>query len=529
MKKFYTKLLTGLLSLVVLRAGAQSDSSYFDPTNPTNILAMMMADSLADGSPANTNSGPVPGSPAPSIMTYPTNAVLKWSLALNGDCFTEPAIGPDGTIYVCQHTTQGSLWAINPDSSIKWQWQTNLDAGFGFGIAISVDGTLNVMAWDANGNLGYYGVSPTNGSVIWTYPGFSADEESVPAVAPDGTVYFPNGNTVLAFTNGALKWVYPTNNVPVDGPFGLSFAVVGPDCTLYLPGFEDNNLYALNPNGSLQWMINGFWVPEDTSLVLGSDGTIYCVTAGTNSNPYYLAALNADGTVKWECASPPNTIFEFSPEIGPDGTIYVEAENQSQTWDVPYTDLLCALTPSGTVKWTFPLSELQPSSGRNNLLHGTTCAIACDGEIYATTTDGTLYSLAPNGTMNWSTNVGVTGLKAPIIGPDGSVYVASYDSPILFAFSGSAAVACGQWPQCRLNARHTAAFAAAKLSSPTKQTKGFAFVVSGVSNMPVCSCASSDLVTWTNLGQIVLTNGTARFVDTQSSNFPNRFYRVLPQ
>jgi hypothetical protein len=42
-------------------------------------------------------------------------------------------------------------------------------------------------------------------------------------------------------------------------------------------------------------------------------------------------------------------------------------------------------------------------------------------------------------------------------------------------------------------------------------------------------CASTNLVTWTNISQIVLTNGVATFVDGRATNNPHNFYRSFPQ
>lgn len=409
--------------------------------------------------------------------------------------------------------------AINPDSTIKWQ--TNMCAGDALGVAIGVDGTVYLAGVNGSGNADFYALCPTNGTTIWHYPGTHDWVWNAPALGPDGTVYFGDYSQVFAITNGSLKWAYPTNFTGLD-TFKYSSPVVGPDGTIYVNALNYNRIYALNPDGSLKWSLSGLNTGELSSFAVSSDGIIYCLGA-TSTNNCYLVALNTNGTVKWQLAPPTNTFFYCTPEIGPDGTIYIEAvPNPSYTYY--YTNTLFALTPNGTIKWIFPLFE---SGG--TFYHGSTCAIASDGEIYATTTAGTIYSLAPNGTMNWSYQTPINGLTAPIIGPDGTVYVTSYTYNILYAFYGPAPVACGQWPQYRNNSRNTAAFAPAHLSSPNMQTDGFQFTISGISNMPVCPCASSDLANWTNLGQVVLTNGTANFMDIGTSNYQYRFYRVWPQ
>jgi len=60
-------------------------------------------------------------------------------------------------------------------------------------------------------------------------------------------------------------------------------------------------------------------------------------------------------------------------------------------------------------------------------------------------------------------------------------------------------------------------------------TNGFNFTVTGGTNFPVCIFATSDLVNWTNIAQIILTGGKTNFVDIDSTNYPYRFYRAIPQ
>ena len=155
-------------------------------------------------------------------------------------------------------------------------------------------------------------------------------------------------------------------------------------------------------------------------------------------------------------------------------------------------------------------------------------AVAADGEIYLAGSDGTFYSFRPdNGYTNYSYQTGTVGLTAPVIAPDGTIYTES--AGVVFAFAGSSPIACSTWPEYGKNARRSSAASAASLTSPMMTNNGFQFAITGTSNAPVCPCASSDLMNWTNIGQIVLTNGTARFVDTQASNFPYRFYLAFPQ
>jgi hypothetical protein len=161
-----------------------------------------------------------------------------------------------------------------------------------------------------------------------------------------------------------------------------------------------------------------------------------------------------------------------------------------------------------------------------------TLALAADGEIYVGDIDNTVYSVGPDGSRNWAYvapgGVNLTYLNSLLIAPDGTLFVGGAG-----LFTGPAPLACAPWPEYRKNNRRTAAVspptAGGHLSAPHMRTNGFQFTLSAPTNSVECICATLDLVNWTNLGQIVLTNGPASFLDTGASNYQRRFYRALPQ
>jgi len=455
-------------------------------------------------------------------FSYPTNATLLWQLPLNNSSLGFPAVGPDGTIYVMQNGYPAYTFsALHPDGSTNWQITLTAVAPGGVNVpVVGSDGNLYVFAAVSSGNSYLYALNLADGSTNWGFAGDTASQYSfclIPALDTNGTVYFCTGSgTVDAVTNGVLEW-----SALSDAGLAYGEPVVGADGTIYV--FANDSplqFYALNPDGSLKWSTNypGAYFPQYPPA-LAENGTIYF-----SGGPYFCAVNPADGSLEWEL---PATNFLYqsfeyeNPEVGPNGTIYIETYAYN-------TNFLFALTPNGTVEWIFPLPQ---NSGNSLALHESSCAVAADGEIYVTTSVGTVYSLAPDGTTNWSYQAGSSGLQAPVIGPDGTVYVSSCSAGnnILYAFYGPAPVACSAWPQFNKNSRHVTDVGTAYLRSPFMQTNGFQFNVAGTGNLPVCSCASSDLVNWTNIGQVVLTNGTASFVDTQASNFPHRFYQAFPQ
>ena len=143
-----------------------------------------------------------------------------------------------------------------------------------------------------------------------------------------------------------------------------------------------------------------------SSPAIGADGTIYFGSYDDN-----LYALNPGGTLKWKFATASGV--ESSPAIGADGTIYVGTIDTS--------DLLYAVTDGGqgivAQKWAFKAGEDVESSP----------AIGADGTIYVGSDDDNLYALNPDGTLKWTFATGAFVYSSPAIGADGTIYVGSED------------------------------------------------------------------------------------------------------
>jgi len=265
---------------------------------------------------------------------------------------------------------------------------------------------------------------------------------------------------------------------------GLNHVYCGPG------GGGDNNLYALFPDGSLDWVFNLSSFRLTASPIVGDDGVIYI---GANNRMY---AVNPDGSEKWNYdTSPLGSITGapgLSPDesrlyfgsfndkviclrtsdgaeqwtydtgadvnaygclVGPDGTIYIGGN----------TDRVYALNPDGSLKWSyltggdvrsrpalsFPSkNRLYFGSGDNKLycldLNGalqwtyltgggisSSPAVGEDGTIYTTSNDGKLYAVKPDGSLKWVYDTGVLTqlLSSPALGPDGTIYFGG-DKPL---------------------------------------------------------------------------------------------------
>ena len=106
----------------------------------------------------------------------PASLLTAWSRSI-GNGYSSPSVGPDGTIYI---SGTGSLYALNPDGSVKWSKTINESTRST--PAIGSDGTIYI---GANGLLYAF---TSAGTQKWTFA-VSGDVTSSPLIGPDGTVY----------------------------------------------------------------------------------------------------------------------------------------------------------------------------------------------------------------------------------------------------------------------------------------------------------------------------------------------------
>lgn len=198
-------------------------------------------------------------------------------------------------------------------------------------------------------------------------------------------------STSTANTPGVVKWQFRTSWVE-------SGAVVANNGTIYFGALNDY-LFALNPNGTIQWtyQTNGdiFSVPA-----IAADGTIYFTSC---DNKMY--ALTPSGSLKWRFDT--GDIVSASPDIAPNGTIYIgHADGR-----------VFAISPDGIELWHYDLGDD---------IYGS-AALGLDGTIYIGCWDGYLYSLNPNGTLQWRFHTGNHVKGIPSVAPDGTIYFGSWD------------------------------------------------------------------------------------------------------
>jgi len=261
---------------------------------------------------------------------------------------------------------------------------------------------------------------------------------SSPAIGADGTIYVGSIDNNLYAINpdGSQKWSFTTGDVVFSSP------AIGADGTIYV-GSYDNNLYAINPDGSQKWSFTT-GAKIFSSPAIGVDGTIYVGSWDTN-----LYAIDPDG-MWWTLTLTTGCHVESSPAIGADGTIYVGSWDNnlyainpdgSQKWSGTTGDVvlssptigadgtiyvgsndhnLYAINPDGSQKWIFTTGDMVRSSP----------TIGADGTIYVGSDDNNLYAINPDGSAKWSVTTGDMVFSSPTIGADGTIYVGSFDGKL---------------------------------------------------------------------------------------------------
>ena len=245
---------------------------------------------------------------------------------------SSPVIDNEGKIYVgvCGPGSDGTLHAINPDGSKKWEFK----------------------------------IEHENPGEIWYI-------DSTPGIDEDSTIYVGAHNGVLYAINpdGTLKWENQLKDHWLHNTIFSSLSIAD-DGTIYTGGYE--NLYAVNPeDGSVKWYFTT-GMPIASTPAIGSDGTIYVA-----SHDGTLYALNPDGTLKWDFYI--GGYIYSSPAIGADGTVYIGIE---------YSDL-CAISSNGELKWKFDGLGAYHAVGGPSIGFDGTIYYEGSGTLYAVKPDGT--------------------------------------------------------------------------------------------------------------------------------------------
>ncbi len=230
----------------------------------------------------------------------------KWKFKFSTNYYvtSAPAIGADGTIYIGVNyfisrgkKSSSYLYAISSDGSRKWKFQTfkmpdgnQYRHSIGFSPAIGIDGTIYVCSF----NKKLYAIKP-NGIKKWEFETVSSVCSS-PIIGSDGTIYLGTGYTwilnnprpeyLLAISPDGIKnW---QRNVEGDqewngteaNPHRGSSPAIGNDGTIYIG--SGRKFYMINPDGTIKWISKVFPRDEEavSSPAIGGNGSIYIASGG---------------------------------------------------------------------------------------------------------------------------------------------------------------------------------------------------------------------------------------------------------
>ena len=236
------------------------------------------------------------------------NGTLRWSVKLDGPIRHAANIGEDGVIYVAARDSR--LYAITPAGTIKWR--VNLDRLPGNGPAISTDGTIYVVAGEWLQGFAPDGTRrlQVNCSDLGVLTGLVIDGFELIYVTGDAP-------RVRAISNSAAtRWEY---NFPAS--FGAPrLPALGKDRSLYLVSAAAGEIVVLNPDGSKRWSATPATKKFLTEVILDDANQLYVVDDNNG-----LMSASADGLLRWNLRE---VHCQFTPAIGPDGTIYISSNKK---------------------------------------------------------------------------------------------------------------------------------------------------------------------------------------------------------
>jgi hypothetical protein len=159
-------------------------------------------------------------------------------------------------------------------------------------------------------------------------------------------------------------------------------------------------------------------------------------------------------------------------------------------------------------------------------------AVGRDGTVYVGSRDKVVYALdGVTGDKQWAYETGDYIYSSPTIATDGTVYVGTSDGKLYaFATTRQGGLCNSAWPKFHGDARNSGRFptitAPLKILEARYSTNGFTLTTPGPAGPSWWLEASGDFRSWTPLTQRTNLTTNAVWVDPDSLNLPQRFYRL---
>jgi len=374
-------------------------------------------------------------------------------------------------------TVTSELWLINAvAATISSNQVTGLAAQPGIVSIVHNKGlqpSVQEMAVDTqNGN----GNGNDNGNDLWdgwaNRKRFNRHKATFNGTINAPVTYLPNGSYMALDANGTLEIINANNMTTAivnlsGGPF-LTTPVLGANGLVYIAG-EDNQIHAVAANGAVQWTFSAFTGSDRLGggVALGPNGNVY---AATDEGELY--AINGqNGTLLWSVQPAASNFGDVlsTPIVAPDGTIYYTAKGNKNGH-------LFAVTPTGAFQWTFV------APGKYGFYQ--TPLVGADGTVYVASLDERVFALYPDGSLRYEAQFDGKILARPALSSDGSLYVGT-DSDELYALNPDGSIRFTFDP-------NTGAF----ITSPLLSADGSRLFVAGDSGPLFAVDTSSGTALW---------------------------------
>jgi outer membrane protein assembly factor BamB len=362
------------------------------------------------------------------------------ALTPRADIQSSSVIGPDGTIYIGNFV--GWLFALRNGTApnelaLAWNFRPEGGSPLHATPALAPDGTV-YFAFSAGtqqqASTTLYALKPPPGGgagqVVWSLDMGNGRTTSSPILGADGTIYLNSGSGMLyaVSPSGQTRWLAQA------GPSLKGSAALAPDGTVYQPSM-DGKLYAIAPptgsgsQGIVKWTFDfgqhlgptplvtsdqgqggGNGIGSGSTPMIGPDGTIYI---GANNSNFY--AIGPDGSQKW--------LFEAERELaGIWSCACMSADNSTLYFGANKGGVYALNVKDGSLKWQFPVYGSIYASP----------ALDRQGRLYVGTTIEHVYALdTATGKPIADYDAGQQIWSAPSIRPDGTLVVADRGGKVL--------------------------------------------------------------------------------------------------
>jgi outer membrane protein assembly factor BamB len=247
---------------------------------------------------------------------------------------------------------------------------------------LSPDGQLIVGGY----NNVLYSLNPDSGQMNWEF-GEAGNKYLASPLAVEQGIFAPNAdNNLYALElDGSRRWEFNTQGEIWARP------VSDPDCECIYLTSMDHRVYALNPsNGELRWQSEELGGAIVGSPTLSEDGVLYVGTFGRE----IIALDTADGRVIWR--SPTAGWVWGGPTL--DGDRLYVGDLDGNFYALNASD--------GQAIWNLTPDQLDGSIAGSPLI--------IDGTIYFSSESGSLFALDSSGNTLWSQAIGGRLLGSPV-------------------------------------------------------------------------------------------------------------------